>query len=59
MDWDRFQQLAHLTRFSDKFETTKLDPHLFFYDFCKLTDLRKLTERFYIKKVNGSDLTWT
>jgi hypothetical protein len=36
-----------------------MDPYLFFYDFCKLTDLRKLTVRFYLKKVNWPDLTRT
>jgi hypothetical protein len=27
-----------------------MDPYLFFYDFCKLADLRKLTKRFLYKK---------
>jgi hypothetical protein len=36
-----------------------MDPYLFFYDFCKLTDLMKIIERFYIKKKNGPDLTRT
>jgi hypothetical protein len=39
-------KLAHLTRFSEKFESTQMGPYLFFYDFCNLTDLRKLTVRF-------------
>jgi hypothetical protein len=36
-----------------------MDPYLFFYDFCKLTDLRKLTVRFFMKKINRPDLTQT
>jgi hypothetical protein len=41
MEWGQFQQLALLTRFSAKFETTQLDLYLIFYEFWELADLIK------------------
>jgi hypothetical protein len=56
MEWGRFHWLDILTRNLQKFESGQLDEYLFFYEFCKLTDLKQITMEFPVKKCIGPDL---
>jgi hypothetical protein len=53
--WVQFQRLDIITRFVKKFETTQLDPYLFFYGFCKFADLGKRVKDLVKKKRRGPD----
>jgi hypothetical protein len=53
MEWGQFQQLALLTRFSEKFEITQMDLYLIFYEFWKLADLIKMIYWFPKKMASG------